>query len=310
MEIRPSDAVGAPVIGPPEPLPSFWRAAGRRVPIIACLVLILAASMSHVANAFGAYERPTAWPYWGWLAAVGIDAMIAVLMWRLMSGRRLGGDGWALAGVVLASTVSAQANLAHALAVAVERNIGVGILERWVESGFWQVAAVLTVSVTLPVFVGILAAVAHGDSRPSAKLPVPPMPTATWPTAEPAPAWAAFADANYSHRSPAKRQGKTRMLAVAAADAARLAAVQENVRRFGLRPDAVIADATGVPRSTVGYWRRAGKLPAGAESGLLFGAAAPPPIGETLVHMDANGVPVWPTDKPMPRDVRLADRAS
>lgn len=252
LEIRPSDAL--PIIGPPEPPPSFWRGAGRRLPIIACLVLILAASMSHVANAFGAYERSTAWPFWGWLAAVGIDATIAVLMWRLMSGQRLGGDHWALAGVVLASVVSAQANLAHALAVAVERNIGVGVLAAWIDTAGWQVLSVLTVSVTLPVFVGILAAVAHGDARTDAG-------------AYPATAAALAGDGTfYVHRTPARRQGKAAALAAAGrtptANADRLALAVANVARHGMRPDAVIAADTGVPRSTIGYWRRSGQLAA------------------------------------------------
>lgn len=47
----------------------------RRLPVLACLVLVLAASMTHVAAGFGSLERGTAGTVVGWLAALGMVAL-------------------------------------------------------------------------------------------------------------------------------------------------------------------------------------------------------------------------------------------
>lgn len=235
-----------------------------RLAVFACLLPILAASMSHVAGAFGAYERADSWPYWGWLAAVGIDAAIALLVWRLIDGEQRGGDRWALAGVLLASAVSAQTNLAHALTVAVERGIGGRVLAAWASSTWWAVLGVLAVSITLPVLVGVLAAVAHGDARG-----VGEQETDTDAHAE--------HNAREVERAKAARERElaaewARLDLVGAKlvsaaergvpipDADRLALVLAHVAAHPTATDVDITSATGVPRATVGRWRRRGLL--------------------------------------------------
>lgn len=209
----------------------------RALPVLACLVLVLAASMTHVAAGFGSLELGERGRVVGWLAALGIDAGIAVLMWRLMEGERAG-RRWAVAGIVLMSAVSAYANLDHALAVAAGDDLASSMLTAWHRSPWWQAARVLVLSVTLPALTVVLAAVAHSDAVPA---PLAPLPAGARPAR-------AARGAQSSARPPATVLDERLALALA------------HLAAHPLDTDLAIADATGVPRSTIGRWRRAGLL--------------------------------------------------
>ena len=210
-----------------------------RIALLICLGLVLAASITHVASSFGSLEDGQVV---GWLAALGIDAGIAVLMWRLMTGRT-DRPRWSKAGVLLMALVSAWANLDHALSVAIGEDNVSGALSTWHGSPTWQVARVLMLSITLPVLTVILAAVVEGEQtdeqadgerapyRPPVLVEVTPRRLA-----------------NPRERSRVGSQS------VPTGDQAAVLAYA------GEHPEATqreISDATGVPRSTVGRWLKA-----------------------------------------------------
>ncbi|MCC6618754.1 MAG: hypothetical protein IT341_06910 [Chloroflexi bacterium] len=211
----------------------------RRLPVLICLLLVLAASMTHVAAGFGSLEQGTRGAAVGWLAASGIDAGIAVLMWRLMAGNAAG-RRWAVAGIVLMSAVSAYANLDHALGVAAAEQLASTVLTAWHGSPWWQVARVLVLSVTLPALTIVLAAVAHSDA----------MPTAPTPVLAPA------------RRARAARGANANAQPLTVVPDERLSLAVAHYVAHPLASDLAIADATDIPRSTVGRWRRAGLLDA------------------------------------------------
>jgi len=140
-----------------------------RLALLVCLGLVLAASITHVASAFGTLERG---PVVGWLAALGIDAGIAVLMWRLMTGQAAR-PRWTKAGILLMAGVSAWANLDHGLTVAVDAGSASAELAAWHGSLGWQAARVVVLSVTLPALTVILAAVAEVGGAPTLAPPPP-----------------------------------------------------------------------------------------------------------------------------------------
>lgn len=144
--------------------------------VLAVLTLILAASVSHVARGFGAFESGTAGLVVGWGAALAIDAGIAVLMYRVVTGRP--GHRWAVAGILLMGAVSIYANLDHALTVAAAESLAPRSLIDWHASAGWQIARVVILSATLPVLTIILAAVAHSGAKGVAATPAPVVITA------------------------------------------------------------------------------------------------------------------------------------
>lgn len=209
----------------------------RRLPVLACLVLVLAASMTHVAAGFGSLERGTAGSVVGWLAALGIDAGIAVLMWRLMEGSA-GGRRWAVLGIALMSAVSAYANLDHALGIAAAEQLASTALTTWHAAAGWQVARVLVLSVTLPALTVVLAAVAHSDAAPAVPAPAPAR----------------------ARRARAARTMPAAARQPASAPDERIERARAHLAAHPYANDLAIAEATGIPRSTVGRWRREGHL--------------------------------------------------
>ena len=131
---------------------------------------------------------------------------------------------------------------------------------------------VLAVSITLPVLVGVLAAVAHRDAvavgepetlaapKRERRARAPRSEHDDWRTAR------ARAAARWNEIDPAV-VGALDGLATGAlvmgsptADADRLALVLAHVAAHPLATDVDITSATGVPRATVGRWRRRGLL--------------------------------------------------
>ena len=209
-----------------------------RIALLICMVLVLAASITHVASSFGSLEDGQVV---GWLAALGIDAGVAVLMWRLMTGQTER-PRWSKSGIVLMALVSAWANLDHALTVATD-NETVTILSTWHGSSFWLVGNVLMLSITLPVLTVILAAVIEGeraDEQPAEEL-----------APYRAPLLVELSTERLGQPRERARKGSP---AVLTDDRA---AVLTYASEHPGSTQKDIAEATGVPRSTVGRWLKA-----------------------------------------------------
>ncbi|MEO8082542.1 MAG: hypothetical protein ABI780_01835 [Ardenticatenales bacterium] len=217
-------------------------------------VLVNAASVTHSAWAFAQLERSGYWWIVGLVAAVGTDAGMAALTWIAMERRRDGGSlWWPVLGVVLAGAAVAFANVDHAL----------GVAGAWATLTPWVKWRVVVLSLVLPALTVLMSALVEGEHA-SAHVPVKTKRTRkakdeTSAAVEPEVSTRALASDEddepaelppvRAHAPPQPGMGDERIEAVRAHVAA--------------HPDATdvqIDDATGVPRATVGRWRRRGLL--------------------------------------------------
>lgn len=155
-------AAGFPTLG------SHQSRLVRRLDVAAlwlAYVLVLAASVVHVARAFSSLERPgEAWA--GWLAALGLDLGLAVLARSaaLAGARQLQVAGRLRLGLVIFAGLSALANLDHALAVLAPA----GAPDPWAA---WAAAStygrlrLVLLSASLPLLVVLLAHAAEALAR-------------------------------------------------------------------------------------------------------------------------------------------------
>lgn len=226
----------------------------RLVTLAGFWVLVNAASVTHSAWAFAQLERSGYWWLVGLVAAVGTDAGMAALTWIAMERRRDGGSLiWPVVGVVLAGAAVAFANVDHAL----------GVAGPWAGLSTWVKWRVIVLSLVLPALTVLMSALVEGEHA-SAHVPVKAKRTrkakdastggaeqevsTDAPTgdeddepAEPPPIRA--------HTPPPPSVGDERIAAVRAHMAAQPGATDVQVERD-----------TGVPRATVGRWRRRGLL--------------------------------------------------
>lgn len=214
----------------------------RLLALAVCWVLVNAASVTHSAWSFAQLERSGWWWLVGVVAAVGTDAGMAALTWLAMERRREQRPfGWPVLGVLIAGGAVAYANVDHAL----------GVVGAWPTLTWWVRSRVLVLSLVLPSLTVLMSALVeheHASDDRTDRLP--------------------------THREIQERVAMlklTRSLAEVASpivraptapanDDERLAAARAHVAAHGFTTDAVVSDATGVPRSTVGRWRRAGLL--------------------------------------------------
>ena len=217
----------------------------RMLALAACWVLVNLASVTHTAWSFAQLERAGWWWLVGVVAAVGTDAGMAALTWLAMERRREQRPfGWPVLGVLIAGGAVAYANVDHAL----------GVVGAWGVLTWWVRSRVLVLSLVLPGLTVLMSALvehehAGGRSEPEGtrvsdavdlvlKLAREQMPTQ---------------DAAPTEDSPTP-----------IADADRLALVLAHMAAHPGATDVDITSATGVPRATVGRWRRRGLLDAPA----------------------------------------------
>lgn len=225
-----------------------------------CMLLVLAYSMIHVSESVGMLSTD---PRTGWLAAGAVDAGLAMLMWLIVEGEVRIARRWAVGGVALMAYMSMFANADAVLAVIVKQAGASAVLVAIHDSAFWQIVRWLTFSVPIPALVIVVAAVLHLDHAELVAVAAPKRERraraglrepAVWPHDELLGEWTTV--------DPIPPVLPT-------ADAVRLAHVRAHVAAHPLATDTDVHGATGVPRSTVGRWRRAGMLtPAAAEHSL------------------------------------------
>ena len=157
--------------GPPMSItstPPLKGAHVRRLDVAAlwlAYVLVLVASVTHVARAFASLENSgEAWA--GWMAAAGLDLGLAVLARAaaLAGARRLPGAGRLRAGLVVFALLSSLANLDHALGVLAPA----GSPDPWVAwaaAGMYGRFRLVLLSATLPGLVVLLAHAAEVLAR-------------------------------------------------------------------------------------------------------------------------------------------------
>lgn len=233
--------------------------------LAACMVLMLAFSMVHVAAAVGALSAD---PRTGWLAALALDAGVAMLMWLVVEGEVRSARRWAVRGIALMAYMSMFANADASLVVLAGRESTHPVLIALHGSAAWQVARWLTFSLPIPAVVLVLAAVLHLDHEQVSEDDYEDEADER----EVERAWAAeLARREHAHdeRMAALKYGRwvvpveptpARAPTASASDDERLAAARAHVTTHGFTTDADVSDATGVPRSTIGRWRRAGLL--------------------------------------------------
>lgn len=171
-------AAGFPTLGSHQPR------LVRRLDVAAlwlAYVLVLAASVVHVARAFSSLERPgEAWA--GWLAALGLDLGLAVLARSaaLAGARQLQVAGRLRLGLVIFAGLSALANLDHALAVLAPA----GAPDPWAA---WAAAStygrlrLVLLSASLPLLVVLLAHAAEALARVDLSAPQEGLVATGWP---------------------------------------------------------------------------------------------------------------------------------
>lgn len=232
--------------------------------LAACMVLMLAFSMVHVAAAVGALSAD---PRTGWLAALALDAGVAMLMWLVVEGEVRSARRWAVRGIALMAYMSMFANADASLVVLAGRESTHPVLIALHGSAAWQVARWLTFSLPIPAVVLVLAAVLHLDHEQASEDDYEDEADER----EVERAWAAeLARREHAHDGGdgsaqvramgGSRRAHARPPTASASDDERLAAARAHVTTHGFTTDADVSDATGVPRSTVGRWRRAGLL--------------------------------------------------
>ncbi len=229
----------------------------RLLALAVCWVLVNAASVTHSAWSFAQLERSGWWWLVGVVAAVGTDAGMAALTWLAMERRREQRSfGWPVLGVLIAGGAVAYANVDHAL----------GVVGAWPTLTWWVRSRVLVLSLVLPSLTVLMSALvehehaSEDDYEDEAD------------EREVERAWAAeLARREHAHdeRMAALKYGRwvvpveptpARAPTASASDDERLAAARAHVTTHGFTTDADVSEATGVPRSTIGRWRRAGLL--------------------------------------------------
>jgi len=132
----------------------------------AAYLLTLAASMGHVAWAFGTLEfEGSAWV--GWLAALAVDAGLAALAYGVQQrkrARRSARDLWA--GVLLFAGISAFANLLHAMTAVTGFTV---TLATFGTVDALALAKAVILSASLPVLVVYLGEVVSSDDAQAAE---------------------------------------------------------------------------------------------------------------------------------------------
>jgi hypothetical protein len=132
----------------------------------AAYLLTLAASIGHVAWAFGTLEFPgSAWV--GWLAALAVDAGLAALAYGVQQrkrARRSARDLWA--GVLLFAGISAFANLLHAMTAVTGFTV---TLATFAAVDALALAKAVILSASLPLLVVYLGEVVSSDDAQAAE---------------------------------------------------------------------------------------------------------------------------------------------
>ena len=132
----------------------------------AAYLLTLAASMGHVAWAFGTLEfEGSAWV--GWLAALAVDAGLAALAYGVQQrkrARRSARDLWA--GVLLFAGISAFANLLHAMTAVTGFTV---TLATFGTVDALALAKAVILSASLPLLVVYLGEVVSSDDAQAAE---------------------------------------------------------------------------------------------------------------------------------------------
>lgn len=133
----------------------------------AAYALALAASLNHVAWAFGTLEFPgQEWN--GWLAALAVDAGLAALAYAIQQRRRAKRPIWTLwLGVVLFASISAFANVLHALTVQTGLDV---TTETFGRMDALALAKAIILSATLPLLVVYLGEVVSSDDAEASRL--------------------------------------------------------------------------------------------------------------------------------------------
>lgn len=122
------------------------------------LILAMAASIQHLAWTFGTVERP-GYEWLGWIPALAVDTGLAALAYTIQQRKRAKRPVVILwAGVVGFASVSAIANLYHALAVE-----GVALTSAWI-----TIAKAVVLSATLPVAYIFLGEIVSSDDAGAA----------------------------------------------------------------------------------------------------------------------------------------------
>lgn len=123
--------------------------------------LALAASLKHVAWAFGTLEfEGQQWN--GWLAALAVDAGLAALAYAIQQRRRAKRPVWTLwLGISLFAGISAFANLLHAMAVQVNGQLVTVATFSQVDA--LALAKAIVLSATLPLLVVYLGEIVSSD---------------------------------------------------------------------------------------------------------------------------------------------------
>lgn len=223
--------------------------------LAACWVLVNAASMTHTAWSFAQLERPGRWWLVGVVAAVGTDAGMAALTWLAMERRREQRPfGWPVLGVLIAGGAVAYANVDHAL----------GVVGTWATLTWWVRSRVLVLSLVLPGLTVLMSAlVEHEHAGGQEHAGGEESNDGDWRAdgARAAERWRQIDPAVVS-ALVGGGPGTRPAMPTPTADADRLALVLAHLAAHPRATDVDITNATGVARSTVGRWRRAGMLSA------------------------------------------------
>jgi hypothetical protein len=133
----------------------------------AAYALALMASLNHVAWAFGTLEfAGQAWN--GWLAALAVDAGLAALAYAIQQRRRAKRSVWTLwLGVVLFASISAFANVLHALTVQTGLEVTTATFG---QVDVLALAKAIILSATLPLLVVYLGEVVSSDDAEASNL--------------------------------------------------------------------------------------------------------------------------------------------
>lgn len=217
-------------------------------------VLVNAASVTHSAWAFAQLERSGYWWIVGLVAAVGTDAGMAALTWISMERRRDGGSLiWPVVGVVLAGAAVAFANVDHAL----------GVAGAWATLTTWVKWRVIVLSLVLPALTVLMSALVEGEHA-SAHVPVKAKRTRRAKDTSTGAAEQAVStdvpttdeDDEPAELPPIRAHNPPPL----GKSDERLAAVLDHVGAHPGATDVQVERDTGVPRATVGRWRRRGLL--------------------------------------------------
>ena len=133
----------------------------------ATYIFALAASVSHVAWAFGTLEQPGWGQFVGWLAAIAVDLGLAVLAYGIQQRKRAGRsarDLWI--GVIFFALISAFANILHAVAIETGGKV---VLETFNTLDHLTLAKAIFLSASLPLLVIYLSEIVSADDARKAQ---------------------------------------------------------------------------------------------------------------------------------------------